>query len=251
MLERPFDPQKFIDDYNEGVLKGEKPNMRTFRTLDVDGQDDFSLLFHPENKKIILKVLEKVKETKEILGDKFTCGFSLFGSRIKGVTKKDSDFDISLFSEDGLGSLARGYTELTRPDEPMVTIQSGSSEKEIYEEDIKMIIRKSTNFNIELAHVRFLLLGIPFGKELQDLQKNVLDYISNLNDEDRQKVWSMISENIFYSERGDKMSSYAEQKYGLIDVNKKGPLTFEEFKERLERRAEFANYFCAENGVDF
>lgn len=226
------------------ALSGDKANHRV-NTLN---EDEWYLLNHPVFKKAFTEAVNKFKLLYENNKSSLLNGFILHGSWVNGIAAFNSDLDLILLFDRGY-SLTKSQISETFSDEkyhPM-TLPKWSDIYFGYISDLT--VDKVGQYQIEsLTSMKFLFLGIPFGREVQALQRSVLDYIGRMSQKERDTVWGHISETLLKSEQGNPDGGNKEEKYFVLG---KQQLTFEKYKERWVKRCEFANRFCRENGIEF
>ncbi len=232
-----------IESYNNEILAERGKGKRLVIPLNKEKTDtDFEILFSvPEfqkNFKILCEGYEKFR--KDNLDG--INGFNIFGSWINGQPDPDSDLDACFLLPDYLKFEKVKYFS---GNEIHPICKSG--EEEVIFSDIRSIIRNPNYSKNEIHTLKFILNGLPFGKEMQFFQRKILEYIENLSEEDRKIFWEVFSKNIQKSEQGYPTLRSSSQKYWLASF---GNLTSEEFKKRWQKRCEFANKFCEENGIE-
>ncbi len=233
-----------LDSYNSEILNRNIPKERIIIPLNKEGTDtDFETLFkRPDFLRIFGTLLEGYGDFKKDNPEAIV-GFNIFGSWINGQPNPTSDIDTCFLLPDYFGFEKSRYFST---DEIHVICKSG--EEDVVMSYVRSIIKNPDYSKNEIHDLKFILNGLSFGKESQFFQKRILDYIRSLNESDRKIFWDIFSKDISRSESGYPTLRGHKQKYWLVSL---GQLTFEEFVERWQKRCEFTNRFCEENGIKF
>ncbi len=223
--------RNFTESHNKRVLDGTSRD----RVIPVNLEQDLKGLETVLNTRRFKQIASRLKSTYErtVLGREFVHGFVLFGSFANFIFKQDSDIDILILVNEPEIQVGNRFE-----------VQNAHIVTKSF--DLKSI-KDLNSLMSEVAIVVFILSGIPFGEEMIDLQKCLLDFLEKLPPDDLKIVWPTVYEMIRQTQNASPVNTNLSEKYTLI----KPKLTLQEYKDEWEKKINWSRRFCQENQIQF
>lgn len=239
------DVSRIRHEHNERVFSGSLGG-RADLVMDKDGEDlNFNQLFeNPIFIKLFDDLLSKYANYLKEHPDDTVKGFTIFGSWINGAPSPKSDLDAAFLVKNKISVDDHNDFVKRFQSRDVHILRHEYSAKKI-DREIEALIRGKKSLGT-FSEIQILLGGLPFGKELQDMQKRVMAKVWAITPESlRTTVWEKISKRLHDAETGDTGKGI-ERKYAMWRARS---LTLEEYSQRLQKREVWTNNFCSQNGI--